>query len=66
MVDDTEKDPILDLRDWRRRRLLTIRALAAAAQAAPRTVLEVEGGRRVPHPGPSGRSRTRSAWPPSR
>ena len=35
----------------RRERLLTIRSLAAAAGASPRTVLQVEHGERTPQPG---------------
>ena len=39
------------LAQLRRERLLTIRALAAAAGASPRTVVEIEHGRQRPRPG---------------
>lgn len=42
---------VLSLRGWRRRRLHTIRSLAVTAQAAPRTIVELEGGRREPRVG---------------
>jgi transcriptional regulator with XRE-family HTH domain len=41
---------VASLKAWRRRRLLTFRALAAAAGVALRTVVEVEAGRRAPRP----------------
>jgi transcriptional regulator with XRE-family HTH domain len=53
-----KEDPVAEpsaevatLKAWRRRRLLTVRALAAAAGVAQRTVVEVEAGRRGPQPG---------------
>ena len=39
------------LAELRRERLLTIRALAEASGCAPRTVLQIEHGRRNPQPG---------------
>ena len=42
---------VLTLKAWQRRRLLTIRAFAAAAGVSPRTVIEIGAGRRVPRPG---------------
>jgi transcriptional regulator with XRE-family HTH domain len=42
---------VATLKAWRRRRLFTVRALAAGAGVAQRTVVEVEAGRRAPHPG---------------
>jgi transcriptional regulator with XRE-family HTH domain len=50
MVENTELDSILELRSWRRRRLLTVRTLATAAQVAPRTIVDLESGRRMPRP----------------
>jgi transcriptional regulator with XRE-family HTH domain len=49
-VENQEKE-VATLKAWRRRRLLTVRGLAAAAGVAQRTVVEVEAGRRTPHPG---------------
>jgi transcriptional regulator with XRE-family HTH domain len=46
MEEGTEVYP---LRAWRRRRLLSIRALAAEAGVAKRTIEEAEAGRTVPH-----------------
>jgi transcriptional regulator with XRE-family HTH domain len=45
------RDGVRSLAQVRRERLLTVRGLAAAAGVAPRTVVEVEAGRRVPQPG---------------
>jgi transcriptional regulator with XRE-family HTH domain len=39
------------LADLRRERLLTIRSLAELSGCAPRTVLQIEHGRRTPQPG---------------
>jgi transcriptional regulator with XRE-family HTH domain len=49
-MENQEKE-VATLKAWRRRRLLTVRGLAAAADVAQRTVVEVEAGRRAPHPG---------------
>jgi len=43
-------DEILDLRTWQRRRLLTIRALAAAAGVTAKTIIEIQAARRTPRP----------------
>lgn len=42
---------VLTLQAWRRRRLQTVRGLAAAARTSPRTVVELEAGRRAPRVG---------------
>ena len=44
-------DEILGLKAWQRRRLLTLRSLAAAAGVSPVTVFEVQVGKRTPRPG---------------
>jgi transcriptional regulator with XRE-family HTH domain len=44
-------EEVASLKAWRRRRLLTIRGLAATADLSTRTVREVEAGRRAPQPG---------------
>ena len=41
---------ILDLRTWQRRRLFTVRSLAAAAAVSPVTVTEIQSGKRTPRP----------------
>ena len=46
-----ERAGVGPLKAWRRRRLLTVRGLAAAAGVTPKTVVELEAGRRTPHPG---------------
>ena len=43
-----EKTGIASLRTWRRRRLMTVRDLAAEAKTSPRTVVELEAGNRTP------------------
>ncbi len=42
---------IRTLLEWRRARLQTIRELAAKAGVSTRTVLRVEHGEQIPHPG---------------
>jgi len=44
-------DEILSLKTWQRRRLLTLRSLAAAAGVSPVTVFEIQSGKRTPRPG---------------
>ena len=49
-MSDTQLE-IAGLRTWRRRRLLTVRGLASAARTTPRTVIDLEAGRRTPRVG---------------
>ena len=41
---------ILELRMWQRRRLMTMRSLAAAAGVSPMTVFQIGAGQRTPRP----------------
>jgi transcriptional regulator with XRE-family HTH domain len=43
-------DQLLDLKTWRRRRLLTVRALALAAGVTASTVVRLESGQQTPQP----------------
>jgi len=42
---------ILSLKEWRRRRLFTVRSLAAAAGVSSLTVVQLGTGKRMPRPG---------------
>ncbi len=45
------EDEILSLKAWQRRRLMTIRSLAAAANVSTMTVFEIGAGNRAPRVG---------------
>ena len=50
LVDDCDKLPLVGLRDLRQSQLLSQRELAARANVAPKTVVDIENGKIRPHP----------------